>query len=397
VKRPTPRRLLRYVTDVLRLERFLKQPGDGRPRPDIPARTLLWAILLCRLLREKSFHAIEQLVRLSGCRALDARQSFGDDALGYFTERLDPAVTRAALVDTVRLAKRNKAFENSRFIGLAIDGTSTGRCRRHGCSLCRPIRNDKKEITGYRHHLVAISVVGTGLSLPIDAEPYGPGDSEYSAGQRLLRRAVASLGGRFADYVVVDGEFATALFLHVAGEVGLPVVARLKQNLPELLAAAQKRFDHQPPTRVYQDGKNRVEIWDANDFDPWETLDWPTVRVFRYRQHKPDGTVVEADWLTNFDPAKVGSLSLYHIAKSRWEIENQGFNDAKNRYGLKHICHHHSNSILLNWLLIFLALMIERLYRLRYLHRGNHPVRSAAELCRLLWLGLPRTVALDSS
>jgi hypothetical protein len=30
-----------------------------------------------------------------------------------------------------------------------------------------------------------LSVVGTGLSLPIDVEPYGPGDSEYVAGQRF--------------------------------------------------------------------------------------------------------------------------------------------------------------------------------------------------------------------
>ena len=65
-------------------------------------------------------------------------------------------------------------------------------------------------IIGYRHHLAAISVVGTGLSLPIDAEPYGPGDSEYAAGKRLLGRAVNALGGRFADYVVVDSNFAKA-------------------------------------------------------------------------------------------------------------------------------------------------------------------------------------------
>src|SRR2546422_3545201 len=49
---------------------------------------------------------------------------------------------------------------------------------------------------------------------PFDVEPYGPGDSEYAAGQRLLRRAMELLGVRFAAYVVVDGEFATAPFLH---------------------------------------------------------------------------------------------------------------------------------------------------------------------------------------
>jgi hypothetical protein len=156
---------------------------------------MLWALLITCLLREPSFHGTEQLIRTSGCcRALGVDRRFGDDALGYFTERLDPAVTRAELVEVVRLAKRNKAFENSRFIGLAIDGTTAGHCRDEGCSLCRPPRNADQEMVGYRHHLTAISVVGAGLSLPLDVEPYGPGDSEYAAGQRLLRRAVSGCG-----------------------------------------------------------------------------------------------------------------------------------------------------------------------------------------------------------
>lgn len=397
MKAPTPRRLFRDVTEGLRLRSYLARPGDGRPQPQIPARGLLWAMLISRLLRETSFHAVEQLVCSSVCRALCVSTSFGDDALGYFTERLNPGPTRAALRDVVRLAKRNKAFDNCRFIGLAIDGTTAGRSTNPECVLCRPFRNAQKEVTGYDHHFAAISVVGAGLSLPFDVEPYGPGDSEYAAGQRLLARAGNALGVRFADYLVVDGEFATAPFLHAAGRAGVPVVARLKENLPELLAAVEKRFGPRPPTRIYRDGADRVEIWDADDFDPWETLDWPTVRVIRYRQHKPDGTVVQADWLTDFPSRKVGSLSLYHMAKSRWEIENQGFNDAKNRYGIEHICHHEANSILLNWLLTFLALVIERLYRIRYLHRGTHPVRSAEELCRLLWLGLSGPGAVDSS
>jgi hypothetical protein len=397
VKAPTPRRLLRYVTRCLGLRSYLACPGDRRPQPQIPARVLLWAILISRVLRELSFLAVEQLVRASGGRALCLSTGFGDDALGYFTERLNPAPTRAALLHAVRRAKRNKAFNNCRFIGLAIDGTSAGRSRKAECVLCRPFRNAQKEVVGFRHHLAAISVVGAGLSLPLDVEPYGPGDSEYAAGQRLLERAVDGLGVRFADYLVVDSGFATAPFLHAAERAGLPVVARLKDNLPELLAAVEKRFDSQPPTRTYRHGEDRVEIWDADDFDPWETLRWETVRVIRYQQHKPDGTVVQADWLTNFPTRKAGSLSLYHMAKSRWEIENQGFNDAKNRYGLEHICHHEANSILVNWLLTFLSLVIERLYRIRYLHRGTHPVRSADEICRLLWLALSRPVPADSS
>jgi hypothetical protein len=121
-------------------------------------------------------------------------QSFGDDALSYFTERLDPARTRTALIDALLRVKRNKAFQNSSFLGLAIDGTTAGRSSSQGCALCRPQRNAKKEVIGYSHQLATISVVGTGLSLPFDAESYAPGDSEYAAGQRLLVRAVSQVG-----------------------------------------------------------------------------------------------------------------------------------------------------------------------------------------------------------
>jgi len=125
----------------------------------------------------------------------------------------------------------------------------------------------------------------TGLSLPFDAEPYGPGDSEYAAGQRLLARARSQLGARFADYLVVDGGYATAPFLHASDRAGIPIIARLKDNLPELSQSVERRFAAASPTRVYRDGKDRVEIWDADDFAPWETLRWDRVRVIRYRQH----------------------------------------------------------------------------------------------------------------
>jgi hypothetical protein len=185
--------------------------------------------------------------------------------------------------------------------------------------------------------------------------------------------------------------------LHETEALGLPVVARLKENLPLLAAAVRARFDGQPPQAVFQERDDRVEIWDADDFDPWDTLHWQSVRVLRYRQHKRDGTVIQAEWLTNFSLRNLGSLSFYRIAKSRWEIENQGFNDGKNRYGMEHICHHEPNSILIVWLLTVLAMVIERLYRQRYLHRGDHGIRSAMDLVTYLWLTLGSRSPLDTS
>lgn len=396
LKGPTPWRLKRFVLKRLKLGCYLQAPGDGRLKPQIAARHLLWSLLIGQLLRVWAFHAVESLVGMARS-SLAVACSFGDDALGYFTERLDPQPTRQALVQTVRQAKRNKAFEGSRFIGLAIDGTGAGRSRSSYCSLCHPHYDTQGRHVGYLHHLVAISVVGTGLTLPLDTEPYGSQDSEYDAAVRLLGRVVRGLGRRFADYVVVDSLFATSPFLHAAGALGLRVIARLKGNLSQLYQAAQIRFCLSPPTVSFQDGVDRVEVWDADDFDPWDTLRWPTVRVLRYRQYKADGTVVEAYWLTDFSSSKVGPRALYRMAKSRWEVENQVFNDAKNRHGLEHIAHHQPNSLLIGWLLTCLGLTVERLYRLRYLHRGLHTVYSAIEFVRRLWISLGSTRAYNTS
>jgi hypothetical protein len=349
---------------------------------------LLRALLVSRRLREVSFLGAEALVRSPARQGMAVHRSFGDDALSYLTERLDVKRLRDTLTAVVRQAKRNKAFDGDRWIGLALDGTGAGGCQEKKCRWCRPIRNKKKEIVGYGHKLVMVSVVGKELTLPLDVELYGPGDSEYSGGQRLLRRSVKSLGPRFVDHVVVDGGFATAPFVHAAGDLGLKVVARLKANLPELYEAAQRRFAGRPPDQTFRYGSDRVEIWDADDFDPWDKLRWQTVRVFYYRQHKPDGKTVEAYWFTDYSKKQAGSRAVFEMAKSRWQIENEGFNDAKNRYGFEHICHHHPNSMLINWLITALTLTLERLYRIRHLHRGKHPVLEPMELLRLLRLSL---------
>lgn len=392
-----PKAIQHYACRTLKLGGYVRRPGDGRKQPDIRASVLLWAQVIGYLLREASFLAIEKLSKSGVGRGLGIARKFGNDALGYFTERLDPERTRQALAQVLERAKRNKVFDDGHLIGLALDGTGVGRSAKKRCKLCRPYCNGKKEIIGYAHRVVAITVVGSGITLPFDAEPYGPGDCEYRAGQRLLGRAVKRLGKRFADYPVVDGEFATAPFLHAAHEVGLHVVARLKDNLPELLGQAQKRFENTPPLLTFQEGPDFIEMWEADDFDPWGTLQWKTVRVFRYRQHKPDGTIIEAYWLTDFPATRVGLRRLYAIAKSRWEIENEVFNDAKNRYGFERIPHHHANSLLLHWLLIFLALCIERLYRLRYLHRGKHPPITAVDLLRRLRRAMSSPAVLDTS
>jgi hypothetical protein len=85
--------------------------------------------------------------------------------------------------------------------------------------------------------------------------------------QAAIRR-VRSFHRREPWSCPLDGEFATAPFLHVAGGLGVRVVARLKANLPGLFTAAQRRFVGQPPTLTFAERGERIALWDADDFDP---------------------------------------------------------------------------------------------------------------------------------
>jgi hypothetical protein len=386
---PTPRRLWEYCRKCLALATYFDAPGDGRTRPRTSASALLWALLFCKVLRVPSHAGVESLVRLSG-RPMGIRKSFSDDTLAYFTERLSVPRLRDALIRLLRHIKRHKAFQSSHLIGLALDGTGAGRTGRSRCELCRP------QGGGYGHRFCAISVVGTGLELPFDIEPCGPGDSEQAASTRMLVRCVRALGPRFAQFVVGDALYANAPFLHTAGDLGLRAIVSLKDNLPDLHAAARTRFAAQPAHGVFQHRRDRIEYWDAEDFEPWGGLRWASVRVLRYRQHRPDGKVFEAFWVTDFPVCRLGPRALFALCKSRWEIENQGFNDAKNRYGLEHVPHHHPNSIVTHALLTLLALCIQRLYRLRNLRRGTHQPPSAIDFVRLLFLNLRTAPAFDT-
>ena len=321
---PTPRRLWKYVTECLHLTAYFQRPGDGRLRPRITARAMVWGIVVGHLMREDTFAGVEALVRSRVRRALAVGQAFGNDALAYFTARLAARPTRGSLAAVLRWAKRSKVFAGTAWIGLAVDGTTTACYTKQRCRYCRPLRDEHQRLLGYRHHVVLLSVVGSPLPLPGDVELYGPRDSEYAAALRVLRRGIAALGRRYADYVVADGQFAKTRFLHAVGALGLHAVVRLKKNLPTLYAAARQRYAGTASTGRFSDRGDTVEVWDAEDFPPWPGLRWRTVRVLLYRQTKPDGTVIEAMWLTDWPLAQVPSQALFRMAKSRWAVENEG-------------------------------------------------------------------------
>ena len=109
---------------------------------------MVWAVMIGHILRELSFLRLEWLAHSPVCAELGLQGPFGDDALAYCTARMDPETTRAALAAALHHAKRNKAFENSRFIGLPLDGARAGHTYKEPCPLCDPIKDPRERCMG---------------------------------------------------------------------------------------------------------------------------------------------------------------------------------------------------------------------------------------------------------
>jgi hypothetical protein len=46
---------------------------------------------------------------------------------------------------------------------------------------------------------------------------------------------------------------------------------------------------------------------------------------------------------------------IFEFGHDRWKIENEGFNELVTRWHSRHMFHHHPNSILVLWLMLFMA------------------------------------------
>ena len=74
LKGPHARQIQNYACHCLGLKSYFQQPGDGRAHPHIPARDLVWAVVIGHILRVTSFLRLEWLVH-SPARAGVGRES----------------------------------------------------------------------------------------------------------------------------------------------------------------------------------------------------------------------------------------------------------------------------------------------------------------------------------
>lgn len=357
---------------------MLSQVTDSRQMPKIPTITVVKSVLLMILSRLGSLNALEQL---KGSKKL--RKFLGDclpsaDTLGRVFALMDTDTIREVQHDIYDCLKRNKAFKppGHGLIALAIDGHETSATYKMECSGClqREVGDEEpKQIQNY-HRNVSCELIFDNCCFQVDAETQLAGEDEVSAAERLLARTV-SVYPRAFDVVVADALYARAGFINKVLAHGKDAIVVLKDDRRELFKDAEGLFADQEPTKVINANGSYLEYWDIDQLQSWAGVK-QLLRVVKMKQtklvcNKETGEVKEIVsvwiWATTLSKHRANTEVVAKLGRSRWCIENQGFNELSNHWHADHVYKHDPVAILNFWLMSMIAYNLFRVFFLRNL------------------------------
>lgn len=291
--------------------------------------------------------------------------------MAIVSESTDPTALRECLGHIMDRLRRNKVLTSRHGLMLAaIDGHET-HCsykRRHKDSLERKLTVGGREVIQYYHRFTVFQLIGEDFYLPLDAEPVLPGEDEVASAMRLLTRVLAN-HPRCFDVLTCDAIYLRPSMINMVLAAGKHLVATLKENQPELLREARVLLPSEPPECFDQPkapGKSnrQVTLRQADGFTT-DTIHTPLRIVHSHetgtRHERIASQSIETPyvtdwyWATTMPSAMSGVRVVHEFGHGRWRIENECFNELTTHWHSGHVFHHHGNSILALWLVMFAA------------------------------------------
>jgi len=166
-----------------------------------------------------------------------------------------------------------------------------------------------------------------------------------AAGERVLRRMIQHLGRRFFQIVVADALYANAPFLHTVQQLGLDLVATLKDNQSDLLAQAKGWMNRPPDQTFHRDAQTHYAIWEEENL--WWDVARESIRVIQVQKQQWVTESVGGNkqrrrqsgrqfYLTTCSARRISARSIGRVGEVRWELETSTFSHATTEYGIKH-------------------------------------------------------------
>ncbi len=357
--------LWRYVHKTFEVKQLLGGLTDGRCDPKVPLQGLALTWLFAFMRRLASTEQAGNLLNDPRWRKLIGlvEQDGGSpDTLARALDQLTPGELNDLLLRIFFQARRAGILKDDGPFGkrcAIVDMNELFTSEKVHCDRCQ-VRVKKKagpdgtvcEVNEYYHQAVALVWAGADVAWPIGWEVLEPGEGEWTAAQRLLKRLLPQLG-QSLDFVMGDGLYCCRDFFKLAREAGVAPLA-IASGQTEMDGEMQLLMETAAPKRML--GQD-VDMWELES-EAWEKDVGCKLRVLHYRREYP-----AKDWkherrelrLVTSCPVEVLPVGQgWSLGRCRWRIENGTFNLQTRFHGLTHNYHHGPVAILA--LLVFRSL-----------------------------------------
>lgn len=396
-------RFHRYCDKVFSLTRCILIIRDDRPKPFISSQAVWLFALFMFASKTRSLHAAECRSRTSNDSKSTGVRCPSADTLGRVFARMDTESLRQILSSINHKLKRNKSLKShQKLFFAAVDGHELFKSKSRCCEGCliRKLTVNDQAVTEYYHRITVCHLVGSGMALPLDAEPILPGEDEKASAKRLLERIFKTYS-RFFDVVIGDALYLDRSFVNFVRSHHKHLITVLKDNNSSLLEDAQGLFKAVPPKVKRKDPSEEVVIWDEENFQTREEclplrIIYSQEKEFKTKQIAGKRVQVTEEhhrwWATTLPQTVLGSESLRWAARRRWEIENNLFGVLSIHWSMDHCFKHHPTAILNFILTLFTAFILVQSFYQKNLKAPFRDKLTLITLGDLLFAGLIRDI-----
>jgi hypothetical protein len=324
-------------------------------------------------------NCIRTLSLMSGNKRLDEMPD--GDTLNHYLSLLPPDQLDGLRSKMIKSLIRSKLFYGERLLSkywiVVIDGTGLFHFRERHCPHCLTARRageDGRERTSYYHKVVeAKLILGENLVLSIgtefienESETVAKQDCETKAAKRLMEK-IKKEYPRLQICLLGDALFATEPVMNICKSHGWRYIFNLKEGAQPNIAG-DYRWVKDGGGAAWKDnisGEKGRGCY-VNHVEE-VTGKAETFNVFEYfcPKEAPGGGTDETRfmWAIDIELKERNLEEMISRARSRWKIENEGFNNQKNGiYKIEHINSYDSNAMKNHYLLTQIADILMQLY-----------------------------------
>ncbi len=321
-------------------------------------------------------------------------------------KKLDIDELAAVQPELLRALIAKKRLADAYVLGhLAVcsDGTGIFSSSSKHCDECLTQKHKNGTVT-YMHNMLEAKVLcANGMALSLLSEPIkNPADGKYKKQDcetKAFKRLVPRIKQAFQRQPFVhllDSLYAQGPVFKLLAKAKHQFICAFKEgSIPTLYADALELLKFHPEHKLVVMAHVGTKGKVRQSFRWLDNLEYKgmTLGFVLCEEVNKEGEVNTYAWLTSFTTTQQNVQEIARAGRMRWKIENEGFNEQKNGYGMEHFCNCNDFNVML---CLYLILQIAHMF-MQLLAKSNlldEPVPVLKHLAKLLLESLRNHILL---